>query len=267
MGLATKTADLTMFIPNERTVQAINFAGTTTSFVQYTNNFFRDTDMRGASSGKSLTLSFWLKIDSIVSAGSGPQLINVTSSSTTQRYRVFISIDTSTDPDQLRLVFEYHDDNSNLIVFATPYDSIQLNNWYHILISAKVDTVANIAINDTIQTISPSTVADAFPGEITNLPTATDDTFLGTQSSYNVSQPPVLDGQLAEIWMKDRFYDITNSGTRRLFISENGKPVNLPGAPLVYLNGNHSTWTNAGSSDLGTQTLNNITTSSSSPSD
>ncbi len=268
MGIAAKTPDLVMTRAAEKTVEAIEFAGTTTSFIQYTNNFFRDLDLRTYDSaanavltGNSMTMSFWFRLDSIVNTV-GVGLINVVSDSTTQRYRVHLTVDTSTDPDDIRLVFLYHDNNSNLHSIATTNGVISLNTWYHVLISVKADVSGTIALNDT-----PVTTTATFAGDVTGIPTATTDTFVGTQESYNVSEPPNLDGQLAEIWMDDKFYDISGTTGRRFFISDNGKPVHLPGNPLVYLNGNHTTWTNDGTSDLGTQTLNNITTSSTSPSD
>ena len=269
MGIAAKTPDLVMTQAAEKTVEAIDFAGTTTSFIQYTNNFFKDLDLRtydndadAAITGNSMTMSFWFKLDSIVNTSAGVGLINVMSSTTTQRYRVHLTVDTTTDPDDIRLVFIYHDDNSNLHAISTTNGEISLNTWYHVLISVKADVSGTIVLNDT-----PVTTTAQFAGDVATLPIATTDTFVGTQHSYNPIEPPNLDGQLAEIWMDDKFYDISGAAGRRFFISANGKPVHLPSNPLVYLNGNHTTWTNDGTSDLGTQTLNNITTSSTSPSD
>lgn len=264
MGIAAKTPDLAMLTPQEITVSAVEF-NASTDYIQYSNNFFRDTDLRYNQTG-ALTLSLWFRWEQLYDAVVGPMLISVASGSITNIYHLFMQSDTSVTPNRYRLVFIYEDDNSNLNSIVSPYSTTTLaaNTWHHVLLTMQSELGGSgaMAIDDTVVSTTVS-----YAGSIGDIPAATTDTYIGSMYAFNPAQPPVLDGQMAEIWMKDQYYNITNQNTRRLFISENAKPVQLPANPLVYLHGDATTWTNSGSTALGTQTLNSITTATTSPSD
>jgi hypothetical protein len=119
-----------------------------------------------------------------------------------------------------------------------------------------------VAINDTDQSASNSeNGSNTFPG------TTTADTYLGTLNNSS----NYYDGCLTEFWMKDVYYDVSAESNRRRFISSNSLPVRLPANPRVYLNGEAPpgtpSWNNAGSTDLGAETYNNLSTCADSPSD
>jgi len=264
MSLILKSPDLALFGENEIDVDAISFNGTS-SHIQYTNNFFKDTDMRYTEVGNAFTLSFWIKpVFSTAPNVDNFRIIDVRSGSTLQVYSVLLETDTSADQ---RLRIEYHDNNSNILQMNTGFQTgiFTSGSWSHILYSVKQqgglsgDGLHQLYVNDAAVTFT-----DTDAGDISSTPIATTNTSIGKLEGSAGSQ---YNGCLSEVWMKDDYYDLSAESSRRRFISSNDKPVQLPASPLVYLKGTASTWANTGSSDLGTQTLNNITDCADSPSD
>ena len=264
MSLILKSPDLALLGENEIDVDAISFNGTS-SYIQYTNNFFRDTDMRYTEVGNAFTLSFWIKpVFSTAPNTDSFRIIDVRSGATTQVYSVFLQTDSSADQ---RLLINYEDDSSNQLLMNTGYQTgiFTSGSWNHILYSVKQqggasgDGLHQLYVNDAAVSFT-----DSDGGDILNVPTAGTDSTVGKQQDVSGSY---YEGCLSEVWMKDSYYDLSSEGNRRRFISSNNKPVLLPASPRVYLKGTASTWANTGSSDLGTQTLNNITDCADSPSD
>jgi hypothetical protein len=261
MSLILKSPDVALLGENEIDVDAISFNGSS-SYIQYTNNFFRDTDLRYTEVGNAFTLSFWIK-PTLTNNGTF-RIIDVRDGTTNQIYQVYISTNATTDR---RIIIQYEDDNSNFIGINTGYQATLLNavQWNHVLYSVKQqggasgDGLHQLYVNDTAVTFT-----DTDTGDITATPTSTTDSTIGKLQNAGSGY---YQGCLSEVWMKDSYYDLSSEGNRRRFISSNDKPVQLPASPLVYLKGTASTWTNTGSTDLGTQTLNNITDCADSPSD
>lgn len=74
-------------------------------------------------------------------------------------------------------------------------------------------------------------------------------------------------GDMAEVWIKNDYYDLTDSENIKLFRNGNGKPVDPPASPSTYFKGYASSWASSGSLDEGTITKTNITNASTLPSD
>ena len=247
-------------------VDAIEFAGSSSHYIQYANNFWRDTDLRYTETGNAFTLSLWVNVASAnTNASEAIYLLNNQSTTTNEDIRLMVQ----KSGTQRRIFFIYKDANDQPFIITSNYGSISLNTWHHILITSgrvgnptnKVGGEAKIYIDDTDETDS---ITNA---EIQAIPDSTLDTTISHQLGQTALQQPWLDGCLSEVWMKDTYYDLTQESNRRLFISAEGKPVDPPSSPLVYLKGTASTWSNTGTSTLGTQTLNNITDCADSPSD
>ena len=266
MSLIMKAPDVAMLStdPIEIDVDAISFNGSSSN-IQYTNNFYRDTDMRytddGSTIGNAYTLSFWFK--PTITANQSERIIDVRSGAVDQVYSLYLRADGAS---KAYLNIQYSDTNSQFMFGRTPLNDSTIVDgaWNHCLYSAKQlggtgKFEHNFAINDTVLTTT-----DNDSGDITATPIATTNTSIGKLEG---SAGGHFEGCLSEIWMKDDYYDLSVESNRRKFISSNDKPVELPASPLVYLNGSASNWTNDGSTDLGTQSLNTITNCSNSPSD
>ena len=252
---------------DEISVDAIAFNGTS-SYIQYTNNFFRDTDLRYTEVNNGFTLSLWVKPSTGLANNSVFRIIDVRSGSTNQIYSVLFKTNAA-GARQIEILYE--DDNSNFLQVTTGYGPslLTLGSWNHILYSVKQqggasgDGFHHMFVNDALLT-NGSFGNDSDAGDITATPTTTTNSTIG---KLETSGSGYYDGCLSEVWLGDGYYDLSVESNRRKFISSNDKPVQLPASPLVYLKGTASTWANTGSSDLGTQTLNSITDCADSPSD
>jgi hypothetical protein len=256
MSLIIKSPDLALFGEQEIAVPGgLDFQGTSSpaSYYRYADNWVKDL-----TSTSDITVSFWIKPDLV--ANEATYLIEAGAGGTTRQY-IRVEANAST---QLRISIRHTTNGgSDGITYASSYGSINNNAWNHVLYS--FDYSANnleVAINDTDQSASNAENGlNTFPG------TTTADTYLGTLNNNS----NYYDGCLTEFWMKDVYYDVSAESNRRRFISSNSLPVQLPAAPRVYLNGEGPTgspgWNNAGSTDLGVETYNNVSTCADSPSD
>lgn len=66
-------------------------------------------------------------------------------------------------------------------------------------------------------------------------------------------------GDMAEVWIKNDYYDLLDIENIRLFRNGSGKPVDPPASPSTYFKGYASSWASSGSLDEGTITKTNIT--------
>ena len=97
-----------------------------------------------------------------------------------------------------------------------------------------------------------------------------DNTILG--GHYGIAGPPqqavgYYKGDMAEMWIKNSYLDMTDSENIKLFRNGNGKPVDPPASPSTYFKGTSTTWASSGSIDEGTITRNRITDAGTLPSD
>lgn len=249
MGIAAKTPDLALLGENEITVDAIDFNGTS-SYIQYSNQGWTyDVDP-----GDDMTISFWVKPD--LGANETGAVITSGTPGTLRQY-IYIQSNASS---QVRAFFRFSTNGaSDGITYASSYGSLTNNSWNHVLFSYQDSgNTLEVAINDTDQSASNA------ENGTNNFPTTET---ANTQMGRSAVSTNHLDACVTEFWMKNQYYDASVESQRRKFISSNSKPVQLPTSPLVYLTGSSSTWSNTGSTSLGTQTLNNITDCADSPSD
>lgn len=97
---------------------------------------------------------------------------------------------------------------------------------------------------------------------------STDDTIMGGHYGSGTSPQTGVGyykGDMAELWIKNTYYDMTNSENIKLFRNGNGKPVDPPASPSTYFKGYASSWASSGSLDEGTVTKNLITDASTLP--
>ena len=264
--------------PQEVTVDAVDFNGTT-SQIRYANSIFRDVNFKfGDSLPQEMTISFWCKLNTIgnnttchvwnvddVDNSSSPTQAITTSNSFTAdgsgniSWRFFYSTN-KTNP------------NSFFIGFQTGSGHINLGSWQHFIICVQYDSSGKTVLSriDGADVLSGITVTNQ---DMNSSGFDTADTFIGVDKSYGLLGAPNEFGDtfsdmcLTQFFIQDKFYDINQTTNLRKFYSVNGKPVQTPANPLVLLQGSASTWTNSGSSSLGTQTLSNITDCADSPSD
>ena len=255
MSLILKTPDLALLGDNEIDVDAINFNGTS-GYIQYSGQGWTSE----VGENNDITVSFWVKpniganeFDMIISSGAG----------TSSTFGQYVAIQSNAS-SQLRIVIRHISDTTNTsdgVSYNGTYGSINNNAWNHIIYS--FDNSANnleVAINDSDQSASNATNGtNTFPVLQTANPVVGRSQVISNHYT----------GCLAEFWMDNRLFDASVESNRRKFISDNSKPVRLPGSPLVYLHGSASTWTDDGDNflSMGSQTLNNITDCADSPSD
>jgi hypothetical protein len=267
MGIAAKTPDLALLEDNEITVDAIDFNGTS-SYVEYPNNLFGgwgwSTSGMVTSEEKGITVSLWIKPASGITNDTRNIVSHFKSPTSYGRESNFMRVNYDASGNA-RFSFNQNQDSSgNIVNVNSQYGDLTTDSWNHVLLAIKMNWVgtftAKMYINDSSITTS-STL-----GELdNNSPDNDGSTFLG---KFDEGVPSgYYDGCLSELWVTDTYYDLDSVGNRRLFISSDSKPVELPTSPLIYLNGSSSTWTNSGTHSLGTQTLNNITDCADSPSD
>ena len=266
MGIAAKTPDLALITPVEYLVDAIDFNGTNSDII-YANNLFSDIDLDYEATGthtKSMTMSLWIKPD-LGANNTGAHVFRIDDSGG-QQSRLLLTSDAS---EFVRAVFfhSYNSTNRNsfFIGWATAYGDLNRYIWNHIVFSTKVE-LSSGSETWTHRLRINGVDKDSY---VTN-----DSTFDGTidttANSYFGRDPLGLNrytGCLTEFFLDDNFYDLDSVSQVRKFLSVDGKPVNPPSSKLVHLTGSSSTWTNKGTTALGTQTLNNITDCADSPSD
>lgn len=248
-----------MLGPYEIDTDAIDLNGST-SYVKYNDNWTRD--LNSPTYNSDITVSFWVKPHS-GSSNSIQQIIHsYLAGGSGSRTRQSVGLQNSGSGMGL---FISHDREGlgDGILYPTGSGVINFDQWNHVVYSWQ-DSTNNleIAINDSDQSASNSgTGAHPFPAGSGGVAAA--DTWIGRRSFNDYH----FDGCIAEFWMKDVYYDVSLEENRRYFISANGKPQSLPTAPLVYLKGTSTTWSQTGSTSLGFQTLANITDCADSPSD
>ena len=246
MGIAAKSVDVNIF-----RVETSSIEVTDASSVDYTNNWVRDL-----SDGDDFVVSFWVRPGSTTNKTF--TVISIATSDSNLRARISIDINASA---QGKLIIE-HDANPGSgqgLKAETAFGDLPLNNWNHVIYSWDDSTSTfKLAINDSTvtPTITGSGVKMFEPSGSHSYDK--DDTRLGYKEKDGSGATDHLFGCIAEFWTKDVYYDVSQTVNRRKFISATGKPVTLPASPLVYLHGSTSTWSNTGSTDLGTQTLSNI---------
>lgn len=287
MGIAAKSVDLSILGTKVGRPESLDFAFTSTqsaellylpdavdfngsnSEIIYDNNAFRDIDLDTEPTGthtKSMTMSLWIK------PTMAPSDLN---------YLIQI-YDTIGEQTELSMI---SDSSSNILIgfshtymstallrsstrtrFATGYGAINNNAWNHLVFSIKIDSVSGVETTTGRLRINGSDYNSSISDINTNDSTidTTADTQLGRRNDGNFR----FDGCLTELFLDDQFYDLDTTSELRKFYSATGKPVNPPTTnKLVHLTGNSTTWSNKGTTTLGTQTLTNITDCADSPSD
>jgi hypothetical protein len=244
--------------PAEITVEAINFNGTS-STILYDNNLWRDF----SANTPTMTCSFWIKPAS--ENNFFADYIATCPTAGDEDHSIALLKGTGGD-GQMGVLFNLESGAgvSNGLSVQTN-TGITIGSWNHVLFSvnssapSSPDLVINgSAVSPTISYNNSTMFGDA----------ATEDSRMGSHDGAGSSQVDFLDGDLAEFFLKNTYYDLSVSSNIELFRTSTGKPTDISTlSPLVYLNGNASTWTNSGSSSLGTQTLTDITTATTSPSD
>ena len=261
--------------PQEITVDAIDFNGTTSS-IKYANSIFSDVNFKyGDALPQEMTISFWCKLNSIDNEVTDYIWdINDNNGTENTESRCYFTTNSLGD---IRWGFFYSTNltntNSNYIGFLTNSGHISTGTWQHFVISIQyasggAKTVkARIDGSDVLSGITPST------DDLSTSGYDAADTWIGVDQSYGTLGGPneygdtFADMCLTQFFINDKFYDIDQTQEIRKFYSVNSKPVQTPANPLVYLEGTSTTWANSGSTSLGTQTLSNITNCADSPSD
>jgi hypothetical protein len=258
---STQSAEL-LYLPD-----AINFNGSN-SHIQYANNLFSDVDLDYEATGthtKAMTMSFWIK-----PAFSPNQVQYLTHIEDTVGEQTEISfvVDSSSN-----ITFGFaHSHMSTLALRASDRirfvttNAVTNNAWNHVVYSTKVELSSGsetwthrLRINGTDY---DSSITDEATMDATIDTTA--DSYFGRKTDGTLR----YNGCLTEFFLDDQFYDLDTTSELRKFYSATSKPVNPPTAnKLVHLTGNATTWTNKGTTALGTQTLSNITDCADSPSD
>lgn len=239
-------------------VEAINFNGSS-STILYDNNLWRDF----SANTPTMTCSFWIKP---VSENNFFADFIATCPTAGDNDHIIALLKGTGGDGQMGVWFNLESGagSSNGLSVQTN-TGITIGSWNHVLFSvsssspSSPDLVINgSAVSPTISYNNTTMFGDS----------ATEDSRMGSHDGAGSSQVDFLDGDLAEFFLKNTYYDLSQQSNIELFRSSAGKPVDVSAlSPLVYLNGNASTWTNSGSSSLGTQTLTDITTASTSPSD
>ncbi len=252
MGLATKIADLQLQAGASFIAPGVSFNGTT-SHIRYANDFVGGfTDQ--------LAISFWCKPIGTPSVNF-PVIIGSPDGGG-DTGEVFITL-RKRDSSVCGFFANFEGAGDSGADFSILDAGINIGSWNHIMFAFNGTTAKTLSVNGATKTLTATyNTTDYFPSG------STADTWLGgseTGSGDGVTNE--YKGELAEVWVNNSYIDVTNSSVISQFKDSDNKPVkNLPSSQ-VHLRGNASTWTNLGSKDLGTQTLSNITTAASSPSD
>lgn len=205
------------YIPN-----AVNFDGST--------YLLRGDDLTGVSDSKTITGSFWLKIDSTANRAI-LQTLNNNFILRTISGIVTLTID---NPAGTRVVGVY------LATDLVP------DEWNHIMFS--IDTSDTASMRRYVNGVE-------FTGSIFAPNPFIDDVFDLTSGEYAVGSNPtaisVLEGDIADFWIDfDTFIDLSVQANREKFLNTSGNPVflgnngNIPtgSAPDIFLSGDTDNW-------------------------
>jgi len=253
-------------------VGAIDFNGSS-SKIEYTNNFFKflggPMNTSGGSPNAQGFVSFWIKPDTITSAGSKP----------------IMQIGTHDGTPSIRLAYNYSsggvggmyleadfigtaDDASASVKYTTTIGSITGNAWNHIALGITAGNITDFFIDGAKVSSSSSSGsgADTAPADTENTVFGYDGSAYGNFCLAEVYIDEVYRNTLSDL---NKFISkVANASTPLVKPSPAGKPVRLPSDTThYYLTGTASTWANQGTNTLGTQTLSNITDCADSPSD
>jgi hypothetical protein len=166
------------------------------------------TTVEGSASASNLLLiSLWLQVPGSVAINA--LTMGVAAGAANDRVRIGYA--SSSDPGVLRVQLGIS--NPTGIVNATTTETHTHNSLIHILY-ARSGTTHEMAVNDTIQTLSSA------PTGTTNSPfDAMDDTHVGLTAE---------DAIYGDVWVgPEQFLDITVEANRRKFIDSSGNPVAL----------------------------------------
>tara|TARA_Y100000004_G_scaffold13044_1_gene13917 strand:+ start:4935 stop:5753 length:819 start_codon:yes stop_codon:yes gene_type:complete len=254
--------------PSAIDVDAISFNRSSSSKITYANGIFKNALSRiepSTNHPSSMSISFWIK----------PETLSGNSS-----YPIFYHDNGGSDPT-IKLYYKYFSSGMYLEIFfvgstdtvsySTGIGSITGGAWNHVVFSWYEGNMTPLINGATLSFGSSGSTCN-------NIPDDDDDTVFG----YDGSSYGTFD--LAEFIVNQNAYhphmpNTTANKDLRYLISQTSRP-NTPtvqptdGKPvvqdvndnLVYLSGSHTTWSQKGTTDLGTQTLSNITTAGTKPS-
>ena len=150
--------------------------------------------------------------------------------------------------------------------FNTTTTFLVSGGWIHFLASVNAsNSVGKVYINDVSETLTSVTLNNA------NIEWDRTGNAVGSR----IDNGDKINADIAELYVTNEFLDLTDVDNRRLFIDDNGKPVNLGSdgstptstIPLIYLSGATSGWhTNKGGGGGFTEN-GTLTDGASSPSD
>lgn len=205
------------YIPN-----AVNFDGST--------YLLRGDDLTGVSDSKTITGSFWLKIDSTANR---PILQTLNNNFILRTISGIVTL-TINNPAGTRVVGVY---------LAT---DLVTDEWNHIMFS--IDTSDTASMRRYVNGVE-------FTGSIFAPNPFIDDVFDLTSGEYAVGSNPtaisVLEGDIADFWIDfDTFIDLSVQANREKFLNTSGNPVflgnngNIPtgSAPDIFLSGDTDNW-------------------------
>ena len=238
--------------------KAINF-NSSTSLVRYTNDFIGGFG--------AFAISFWIKpvYQSSVffpiiigspqggtgNVGGGTGVFIALKRNTSTEYGITFNFQDPADSNQPSSGLNAQIDNANITVGA----------WNHVFFSTNGSN-GKLSVNGTSKTLS----IDLQAGSLFTS-TTTNDTFLGAAIGTGTSLVDNFKGDLADVWVDDGFLDATSSTEIAKFRTSANKPTGNYPSSQVLLKGDATDWQNTGSKDLGTQTLTNISTATSNPTD
>jgi hypothetical protein len=251
MGIAAKTPDLAML--TSANVGAINFNGST-SYIEYTNNAFGNF-------GSALTISFWIKPE-YLSTVFFPVIIGVPTggSNTGTQFITLRRHDSSAYGFFAN--FEGSGDSGADFTVLGSSANIVVGQWNHVMFAFNGTTAKTMNVNGVTKSVTA-----AYNDSTYFYSNTTSDTWLGGSQGTGTNIVNNFKGDLAEIWIDDSYLNVTDSSVISQFKSASNKPVITLPSSKIHFSGDSTTWSNKGSTDMGTQTLNNITTATSSPSD
>ena len=253
-------------------VGAIDFNGSS-SKIEYTNNFFSllggPMNTSGGSPNAQGFVSFWIKPDTITSAGSKP-IMQIGTHDGTPSIRLAYNY-SSSGVTGMYLEAEFVgsvDEFGTRILYETTIGSITGNAWNHIALGITDGNITPIFIDGASVSSfgSVGSGADTAPADTENTVFGFDGSAYGNFCLAEVFIDGVYRNSFNDL---NKFISRTATSSAPLVKpSPAGKPVRLPSDTThYYLTGTASTWANQGTNTLGTQTLSNITDCADSPSD
>ena len=241
--------------------KAINF-NSSTSLVRYANDFV-------GGYGTQFAISFWIKpvyqssvLFPIIigspqggtgNVGGGAGVFIALKRNTSTEYGITFNFQDPSDSDHPNSGLNAQIDNANITVGA----------WNHVFYSFNnTGSLSKLSVNGSTKTLSSTFENTAF------FPSGSDnDTFLGAAIGTGTSLVDNFKGDLADVWIDNGFLDATSSTEIAKFRTSLNKPTGTYPSSQVLLKGDATDWQNTGSKDLGTQTLTNISTATSNPTD